>query len=215
MPDRDAVLKSVSQPQRKCPVPDREVAEHRSCSPQEEAMARRDTQYLNQLFRSHYRQLLRFCRMRVADNEEAEDIVQGAFLAARKAYPEKGIEDLRPLLFTLVRNRAVTYLKSGDHRRKLASIEIGQFADAITCQRTTTPEQQVIDAERLALVEALMAKMPARRRQALLLHRVERLTYAEIASRLSVSNQTVNTDIATAVAELAEGLARADRGRGR
>jgi RNA polymerase sigma-70 factor (ECF subfamily) len=146
----------------------------------------------------------------VRNQADAEDIVQAAFLNARRAYPEKGIEELRPLLFMLVRNGMFNFLKSGDHRRQQASREIGEVADQVACRKTVSPEQQVIDAERLALVEAIMEAMPARRREALRLHRIEGLTHTEIATRLSVTRQTIITDIADAVAELAEGLARAD-----
>jgi len=168
---------------------------------------------LSQAFRTQYRQLLRFCRMRVRNEADAEDIVQGAFLAARKAYPDKGIEELGPLMTTLVRNRMLDFLKSGHRRQQMASVEIGQVADQLACGQSVTPEQQVMDAERLALAEALIAEMPARRREALLLHRIEGLTHGEIAERLSVSRQTVINEIAGAVAQLAEGLARAERRR--
>ncbi len=168
---------------------------------------------LSQLFRTRYRQLLRFCRIRVRNPADAEDIVQGAFLAARRAYPDKGIEELEPLLFTLVRNRALDFLKSGEHRRQLASQEIGEAADEVACLKTVSPEQQVLDAERLALVASLMEDLPPRRREALRLHRLEGLPHAEIARRLSISRQTVIMDIAGAVAALAEGLARADSRR--
>lgn len=168
---------------------------------------------LSQLFRARYRQLLRFCRMRVRNTADAEDIVQSAFLAAKRAYPDKGIEELEPLLFTLVRNRTLDFLKSGHHMRETVSREIGEVADQIACPRSVSPEQQVMDAEHLAIVEALMAAMPPRRREALRLHRLEGLTHAEIATRLSITRQTVIMDIAGAVAELAEGLARAERRR--
>lgn len=165
---------------------------------------------LTQLFRSQYRQLVRFCRIRVRNQADAEDIVQAAFLNARRAYSEKGIDELRPLLFTLVRNGMFNFLKSGDHRRQQASREIGEVADQVACRKTVSPEQQMIDAERLALVEAIMEAMPTRRREALRLHRIEGLTHTEIAARLSVTRQTVIIDIADAVAELAEGLARTE-----
>lgn len=104
------------------------------------------------------------------------------------------------------------FLKSADHRRQQASREIGEVGDQVACQRTVSPEQQLIDAERLALVEALMEAMPPRRREALRLHRLEGLTHTEIATRLSITRQTVMIDIAEAVAELAEGLERAEGG---
>ena len=168
---------------------------------------------LSKVFYDQYNQLLRFCRMRMINDADAEDIVQSAFLSARRAYPDKPAEELGPLLMTLVRNRMLDFLKSGDRKRQLASIEIGEVADQMACGRSPTPEQQALDRDSLALAEVLIAGMPVRRREALLLHRVEGLTHTQIALRLSVSRQTVIMDIAEAVAELAEGLARAERRR--
>ena len=165
------------------------------------------------LFRTQYNQLLRFCRMRMINDADAEDIVQSAFLSARRAYPDKPAEELGPLLMTLVRNRMLDFLKSGDRKRQLASVEIGEVAEQMACGRSPTPEQQALDREALQLADALIAGMPPRRREALLLHRVEGLTHTQIALRLSVSRQTVIMDIAEAVAELTEGLARAERRR--
>ena len=63
-----------------------------------------------------------------------------------------------------------------------------------------------MDAQLLALAEEVIAAMAPRRREALRLHRFEGLTYDEIASRLSVSRSTVKSDIADAIAEIAENL---------
>jgi RNA polymerase sigma-70 factor (ECF subfamily) len=64
-------------------------------------------------------------------------------------------------------------------------------------------------AQLLEVAEAVIAEMPERQREALRLHRFEGLTYDEIAARLSVSATTVKNDVARAVADIAEGLARA------
>jgi len=166
---------------------------------------------LTHLFRSQHRNLLRFAQIRTGNPSVAEDLVQDAFLAVRRAYPDKGAEDLRPLLFTTLRNLTVNYLKSGDYRRQRASTEIGDMAYRLACDRSATPETQVMDAQLLALAEEVIKAMAPRKRETLRLHRFEGLTYDEIASRLSVSRSTVKSDIADAVAEIAERLAREDR----
>ena len=60
----------------------------------------------------------------------------------------------------------------------------------------------------LAIAEEVIARMAPRSREVLKLHRFEQLTYEEIAERLSVSRSTVKKDLADAMAEIAEALAR-------
>ena len=164
---------------------------------------------LNHIFRHQYDQLVRFCRARISNPSDAEDLVQDAFVSVRRAYADKPAEDLRALLFTTVRNLSVNYLKSGRIRHARQSEEIGALGDRLACQRTPTPEQMVMDRERLAIAEQTIAAMKPRKRDALRLHRYEGLTYDEIARRLSVSPTTVKTDIAEAIAEIAENLSGA------
>jgi RNA polymerase sigma-70 factor (ECF subfamily) len=65
-----------------------------------------------------------------------------------------------------------------------------------------------MDAQLLTIAEQAIEAMPPRRREVLKLHRFEHLTYDEIAIRLSVSRSTVKKDLADAIAEVAEALAR-------
>lgn len=164
---------------------------------------------LKVLFRENHNQLLRFCRIRISHAADAEDLVQDAFLAVRRAYPDKGIDELRPLLFTALRNLTLDYLKSGYARQRRSSAEIGDMGEFLACPRSVTPETQLRDAQLLAIVQAGLAALDPRKREALLLSRLERLTHRQIAERLSVSPRTVRSDIADAMAVLAKSRARA------
>jgi RNA polymerase sigma-70 factor (ECF subfamily) len=164
---------------------------------------------LTYVFRTQYRQLLRFCRIRVRNDADAEDIVQAAFLAARRAYPEKGIDELRPLLFTLVRNTALNHLKAAWNSRRHAE-DVSAFGEQLPCPASPSPEKQLMDAERLALVETVVAAMSPRRQAALRLHRYEGLSYEEIARRLSISPTAVKKHVARGVEEIAARLAEAE-----
>ena len=77
---------------------------------------------------------------------DAEDLVQDAFVAVRRAYFDKTVDELRPLLFTTLRNLTLNYLKSGNTRRRQASVELSDMDDRLSCPRTVTPEIQLIDA---------------------------------------------------------------------
>ena len=172
-----------------------------------ESFALRGRAALDEIFRLQYDQLLRFCRIRLGNVPDAEDLVQEAFLSVRRAYPDKGVEELRPLLFTALRNLTLDYLKSGYAKRARSSDAVSDLGDVLACARSPTPETQMIDIQSLAIVQDALARLEPRKRDALLLSRLERLTHKEIAVRLSVSPRTVRSDITEAIAVMAKSLA--------
>ncbi|MEH6810775.1 MAG: sigma-70 family RNA polymerase sigma factor [Hyphomonas oceanitis] len=172
-----------------------------------ESFALRGRAALDEIFRLQYDQLLRFCRIRLGNVPDAEDLVQEAFLSVRRAYPDKGVEELRPLLFTALRNLTLDYLKSGYAKRARSSDAFSDLGDVLACARSPTPETQMIDIQSLAIVQDALARLEPRKRDALLLSRLERLTHKEIAVRLSVSPRTVRSDITEAIAVMAKSLA--------
>ena len=178
-----------------------------------ESFALQGSAALNDIFRLQYDQFLRFSRIRIGNVPDAEDLVQDAFLSVRRAYPDKGIGELRPLLFTALRNLTLDYLKSGYAKQRRSSAEIGDLHDVLACSRSATPEPPVIDAQLLAIAETAIAALGDRQREALRLSRFERLTHSEIARRLSVSPRTVRSDITDALTAISKSLARADQRR--
>lgn len=205
MPDRAARLKPVAKQQL---LPSREggrgLTLQSGLGPDDLPGA----DVFTELYRAQFDQLVRLSRIRTADAPEAEDLVQDAFVAVRRAYPDKSTDELRPLLFTTLRNLTLNFLKSGNTKRRQASVELLGRDDRLGCPRTVTPETQLMDAQLLHIAEQAIAAMAPRRREVLKLHRFEHLTYDEIAMRLSVSRSTVKKDLADAIAEVAEALAR-------
>ena len=157
------------------------------------------------LFRTQYGSLIRFCRVRVRSEADAEDIVQSAFLAARRAYPDKGVDELRPLLFTLVRN-AISHLKLHWNKLRHGADITEVAAGALSAE----PIRSCSWIPSLVIVEEVLAEMSPRRREMLRLHRYEGLSYEEIARRLSVSSMAVKRHVALAVAAIAGRLAEAE-----
>ncbi|WP_300378294.1 RNA polymerase sigma factor [Henriciella sp.] len=165
---------------------------------------------LRRTFSEAYAQLVRLAHVRIGNRADAEDLVQEAFVAVGRAYGDRSGEELRRLLFTTLRNLTVNYLKSGHVRAHRGAVDVMEEGSAVACGRTVTPERQLMDSQLLGIAEAAIAAMPARRREALRLHRYDGLTYDEIARRLSVSPRTVKREVADAVAEIAGRLAQAE-----
>lgn len=176
--------------------------------------ARAPSAALTELYRTHRAELVRFARIRIRHASDAEDLVQDAFLAAARAYPDREAKELKPLLFTMVRNLSINYLKSGHTRRAKVSEPVEDQASRLACEATPSPEALMATRQQLALIEAALAGLPERRREALRMHRIERLSHKQIAARLGVSPSTVKSDIVIAVAEMTETLARAERAGG-
>lgn len=205
MPDRAARLKPVAKQQTPSSRDGGQgLALHSPLGPDDPSGA----DLFTELYRAQFDQLVSLSRIRTGGAPEAEDLVQDAFVAVRRAYPDKSTDELRPLLFTTLRNLTLNYLKSGNTKRRQASVELLGKDDRLGCPRTATPETQIMDAQLLAIAEQAIAAMAPRRRVVLKLHRFEHLTYEEIAERLSVSRSTVKKDLADAIAEVAEALAR-------
>ena len=152
---------------------------------------------LTDLYRTHRAELVRFARIRIRHASDAEDLVQDAFLAAARAYPDREARDLKPLLFTMVRNLSINYLKSGHTRRAKVSEPVEDQASRLACEATPSPEGLLATRQQLALIEAALASLPERRREALRLHRIERLSHKQIAARLGVSKPVITRALDT------------------
>ena len=183
-------------------VPDRALLSHAA------GHDPRVTPTLTHLYHLHHPELLRFSRSRIGNAEDAEDLVQEAFISASRAYSDKPVEELRPLLFTILRNLTRDYLKSGYGRSRHMTAEISEMGDRLACHRTVTPEQQVMDAQLLAIAQTAIDALKPRQREALQLHRLGGLTHDQVARRLAVSPRTVRSDIAEALAAVAKALSR-------
>ena len=167
---------------------------------------------LSQLYYRDRDQLLRFCRVRISNASDAEDLVQEAFLSVGRAYPDKDGDELRALLFTTLRNLTLDYLKSGRVKARKVTSEISDKGDTLAWTRTVTPEKAMMDRQTLQQVSEILETITPRQKQALLLSRLEHLTHDEIAGRLGVSPRTVRNDITDALAAITKGLARKERG---
>jgi RNA polymerase sigma factor (sigma-70 family) len=139
--------------------------------------------------------LLRFLRRR-GRRATAEDIVQNVWLKLRERGDCDTWQEPRAMLFATAAN-----LRIDAHRREtVAQKAISQdVALAATTGQSLDPEAQADATGRLEKLSAALAKLPPQCRDAFLLHRLEKLTYAQIATRLGISTKTVQRHIERAL----------------
>lgn len=141
---------------------------------------------LDQLFRNHHQELLRYAGQRAGD--AAEDLVQLSFLRLLQHPNIDTIANHRAYLYKLTANAVI------DHHRK-AAVRAHYHADleamdevpsAASCPETVLHHQQMLRR----CLEALDA-LPPLPRTIFLLHRFDGLTYPQIAKLLGLSRSSV------------------------
>ncbi|MBI2253225.1 MAG: RNA polymerase sigma factor [Proteobacteria bacterium] len=161
------------------------------------------------LFRSCARDLRRFLRRRVASPEIAADLAQEAFFRLLRSGQAPGnptgvARDARAYLFSIAANLAL------DHRRQLRR----QQTDAVELEAIAalpdprpSAERASLSREELRILAEAVASLPPRGRQIFLMHKVEGLSYAEIARRLGIAKNTVIVHMVRSLAHCRRAIA--------
>jgi RNA polymerase sigma factor (sigma-70 family) len=139
--------------------------------------------------------LRRYVRPRVGSRDDAEDVIQEAYLRVLRYSVDHGVEDMERLLFSAAKNLAVDSIRRRRTRDKTATSYAALEADT---QSWPALDEQVYLQQRLSSVEAAVAVLPERCREVFLMHRVESLSYSQIAARCGISVSAVEKNIARA-----------------
>jgi RNA polymerase sigma factor (sigma-70 family) len=141
------------------------------------------------LFEIWYPRLVRSLRERLGSADDAEDVVQEAFVRLLGEQPR----DSRAWLFTVASRLAI------DHRR--ASVRRERFAAGPRWERTDDPpasaDDDLLRDERVASVRRVLETLRPRDRDLLLFHHAG-VSYREIAKRLGVARSSVGPLLARA-----------------
>jgi RNA polymerase sigma-70 factor (ECF subfamily) len=166
------------------------------------APARGETHRLvDLLYRDHAPQLRRRLRARLGSSEEANDLVHDAFARLLGARSLDRLSEPGAFLNRIVRNLLI------DRSRRLAT-RAAHFAIGEDLDIAVPPDQsEAIEVEQMRhRYREVVASLPDRMREVFVLHRVEELSYKEIAARLDISVRTVEWHIAEAIVRISKGL---------
>jgi len=131
--------------------------------------------------------------------EDQADLAQDAYLKLVETANREPIAAPSHLLYRLARNLVIDRLRSQALRARLFR------SDGVDHQLPcpgADPERALLVSERLHCALRVIDAMPSRRREAFLLHRVDGLSYVEIARVMGVSIKTVEKHISAAMLEL-------------
>ena len=174
-------------------------------------MSKEKAQFLQQLVEDYGSSLERFLSRKLDNPADAAEVAQEAFLRIyRLKQPEK-LDNARAFLFQVASNLAVDQLRHRSLHYRFLKSEESQAVDTEASEPlagAASPEQILNAREKLARIYEAIDQLPAKCRQAFLLHRNSGMSYNEIARELDVSVSSVEKYILQALKQCRAALAR-------
>jgi RNA polymerase sigma-70 factor (ECF subfamily) len=151
------------------------------------------------LYRELRKPLLKYLVCLGLSSDEAQDVVQDAFLSLHRHLSSGGSqENIRSWLFRVAHNGARNRQNRYDRR---FSTPIDAERDSVVDE--ATPERAVLEKEKLRQLEKAMGQLSESERECLLL-RAGGLRYREIGEVLGIATSTVADTVDRAIKKLAE-----------
>ena len=157
--------------------------------------------YFPSLLLSFQQRLYVFALRQVTNPQDAEDIVQEAFIRAYHAladYPPERIRMMRlqPWLYKITLHIIYRQSSSGT-RLHLMPLDLSEESELLKIEgdERGQPEQVLLDREELRELEALTARLPEQYRVAVICYYFEELNYREIAELLNQPVGTVKSNV--------------------
>ncbi len=159
------------------------------------------------------RRAFRIACIALRDHAEAQDAVQDAMIRLVRSYGGHPEDQWRPLFYRILRNR----ITDGQRRRKVRNAVMawwsGHDAEAAApdplesaIDPDGSPDQALEGAELLERIEAALAALSARQREAFLLRNFEGLDVAQTALAMGCSEGSVKTHYFRALQALQQAL---------
>lgn len=130
--------------------------------------------------------------------QDAEDLVQEAWVRLACYERDQAVEQPEAFMMRTALNMSIDA-----HRTRVSHGEEVQPEDVVLLDTAPGTEAIVLGRERIARLEQCLARLGDKPREMLLAHRVDGLTYREIADQHGLSISTVEKHIAKATLQLA------------
>lgn len=151
-----------------------------------------DREAFTQLYERYWLKLFDNAFKRLANREQAEDIVQNIFVRFWQRREELNIIDLPAYLFTALRYNLLDFVA----RTKTADTFYEPFEALLS--ESDLPDSVLIAKDFMNLVYSYADTLPDKRREIFLLHIKNKLSTKEIAATLGISQKTVQNQLRAA-----------------
>jgi RNA polymerase sigma-70 factor, ECF subfamily len=161
-----------------------------------------DINAFEMFFRTYYQPLCNYAYSFIRDRDEAEEIVQSAFLSMWEKRDTLDIKtSLKSYLYTVVRNTSLNVIK----HEKIKQKHVGEaLANEERSHENVT--QKILSSELEERIQHAIESLPEQCRLVFKLSRFEELKYSEIAEQLKISIKTVENQMGKALKIMREQL---------
>lgn len=167
-----------------------------------ERLQKGDEQVFEEFFKTYYERLCNYANTILNDMDEAEEMVQGAFLAMwEKRETIEVHSSLKSYLYRAVYNSSLNHVKHLKVRQKYDN----RHQHNATLEHNSTSES-LIASELDAIAQNAINNLPPQCQNVFKLSRFENLSYAEIAEQMGISVKTVENHMIKALKVLREKL---------
>jgi RNA polymerase sigma factor (sigma-70 family) len=137
------------------------------------------------------------------NDQDAQDVVQEAYLRAFRFFPGFRGGDARAWLMKIVRNTCYTWLNANRPLQDAAEFDENFFPPD---SRAPNPEEVVLQNDSVALLRTALEKLPPNSREVLILRELEGMSYKEIADITGMPVGTVMSSLSRARGRLRQVL---------
>jgi len=153
-------------------------------------------------YRSFYADILHYLRKRTDNASDAADMTQDVFTQWLGYRDQASVEQPRAFLFQMARNllrdhwrkQKVRHSVFAEHSAQPSEVEVH-----VTPLHSNEPLARAQQQQHLERLSSVLDELSPRRREALMLHRFDGLSQAQIADRMGISVSMVEKHIAFAL----------------
>jgi RNA polymerase sigma-70 factor (ECF subfamily) len=150
--------------------------------------------------------LVRFLTARTGSSNEAEDIVQDVYFKLQ-SIDTADIQNPTAFLYKLASNLFIDRLRSARRREARDDAYATSNTEASggdLVAQTPTPEQITESRQRLQQLMVTVESLPPQCQRVFVLHKLEGLSYTEVAAKLGISKSGVEKHMMSALRRLTE-----------
>jgi RNA polymerase sigma-70 factor (ECF subfamily) len=174
---------------------------HHATRPRER-LRKEDRRRFEELFLPYLDAAYNLARWIVQHDQDAQDVVQDAYIRAFKGFHRFRGGNARAWFLTITRNTAYDWLNRHAAEEELIPYDEEKHADIILMKE---PEHDLVSEERKERLEIALERLPLEFREVIVLYELEGLSYKELAATLGIPVGTVMSRLSRARRRLQEG----------